>query len=602
MGFILKTNGRKLRSGAKIQAKIVTEDKKSFLKTNYDFLIQVKELTNQEKVLRDAQQVASLLDAANGVINNTYMPGNSIAQIASLTNTQGSYGSWIYSPQFIGNATINQQGKILTRPKYGQNNVTVIMSIEVAIGNPGDEDYAHTTIKRNIIIQAFNEIEIIQQYIRSALGDNKFWNFIKKKNFEKERVFSNLKFDTEEDTYEQFNNNFTFDIGDRTNVKLSDIMDQNEYENNFGIELTYSSISAKPNNDESASPVVIDNTSMATERKSFSVIKSLNNAVDTNDNTRICTVDYITNQSVTDFDEKLKIINNDNDTTTERALENDYNHIIACRVCEQMPNPNGLGMVHVTKAKMVCSLPDSNSDDPDAKISYTCEENIKYTSKAVDADDIISNISDSAKLSWILPHHYFNTLNDGTMNLSDNEALAGTLNSDSSRRILKWPSNKHLVLRLPCRIESLHLQDANITDDFIADTHNINYYTSADAIRGFSYNTTKGMFTFGIQIKNAANGQGIQAYISDNVVDPGDISYSPSGASNSEYINDGNGHGSKYIVIPCPSSGNFSTLYASGIRIDFSINMKENSLTTRGAGAIIPQTTFYILVSWVSPS
>ena len=193
MSFKLKTNNRKKISGSRLMAKIVSKDMKASTSKTYDVIVQTQELSDKEKVLRDKQQLESALDAAN----NWSDIRNSIAQLTTLTNTEGSNGCRISAPVFdnveIGNNKyMDNNGNVSKRLPYdssieGSNpGLLASMTITITSANKKESD----TLVKEFIIPRYQPKEVLL-IIANALSnntslsssdENRFWDAVRKNN------------------------------------------------------------------------------------------------------------------------------------------------------------------------------------------------------------------------------------------------------------------------------------------------------------------------------------------------------------------------------------------------------------------------------------
>lgn len=569
MGFILKTNGRKLRSGAKIQAKIVTEDKKSFMKVPYEFLIQIKELSNKEKVLRDAQQVASLLDAANNVQDNEYtIRGNVIQQITSLTNQTGSYGSWIDKPlftQYNNQTYINRDdGRILQKPKYNPlsptNSIPITMTINVHIGE--GENYEETNIIRTIRIPSYDPNQIIGGYIgQSMLIEGNIWNFIRKSNIKQDRVFDKLKTTSQSDLQSDFNSHFTFTIDGETK-HLNDVLDG---ELRIGFEYPTISFTRYNESTDSNEPINFSNSEWSDGYRPTAIEACrLLDGTDTNDGGMYQIVP-VKNTDLTATERTVILADHDDPTGL-------YDNVVAYSIyysdAQNIP----------CKAKITCSL---NGPD-NSPISGEFSLPIKYLSGLVNYERVLNNVEQSGMLSWFLAPAYF----DPTYSFlteSDNVSLfRSTVSGTPGPAIFNLikTDGYNLVLRVPTSVSSLHVNGCN--NDYIQDYNNTGYEIKNNGtVVGFS--TTKDMFYYELKLSTPC-----KVYASSNYVPPitGDVEPSVPFVTNTALTsvfvgnNDNNTTTPKYLFIANDD------LVVGDITGEFAIHMKANALTSGNTGQV----------------
>lgn len=212
MSFILKTNNRKKVSGSTLVAKIVSPDCKDWDSRRYPVTVSVQGLSDKECVIRDIQQIDSILCSNNEVYENGFLLGNNseLSELGIALNSAVN-GSSVSEVTIVDEQenliddnsmiqiTNGNKCKVIHRPPYNpkdENDLgddeesykSVDISVTVSKG-----DYSEKYI-RTIYVKPYTADEValkITQYLQDD-----FWNCIKgEHNISTDKVFDNFNAD-----------------------------------------------------------------------------------------------------------------------------------------------------------------------------------------------------------------------------------------------------------------------------------------------------------------------------------------------------------------------------------------------------------------------
>lgn len=201
MGFILKTNNRKVESGTTLRAKVISPDKTAYDYKDFPIIVQPQSLSDKEKLLRDYQTVASILDSNNPdwiITKEVYGINEAIKAVTyssvvfgdAVNNTSDS----LIDNGTSGNVTIIEanNGKVVNRPAYNAtttHNFSAVLNLTLTIGSGNKEEKMLFT--RIVVVPPYSKEEILEA-ISTKWTATTLWDSIKKNNVSKERVYSSL--------------------------------------------------------------------------------------------------------------------------------------------------------------------------------------------------------------------------------------------------------------------------------------------------------------------------------------------------------------------------------------------------------------------------
>lgn len=415
MGYILKTNMRRRESGGKLQAKIVSPDKRSVIYREYPVQIKTQSLSDKECVIRDLQQMDAIL-TTNNDFNNIK---NRIEEFTTALNsaTNGSKIRLVHiNPDVDGNGTqmINNEGAVLCRPKYNTVNTNSDFETELYITvSKGDvsEDY-----RKSIIIPAYSADEVIGQ-IKAKWTNSAMWEEIKGGNYSQENLHTSLVKPTNIEILEKYGLTKYYDATDPDAIpQLS--FTYPDYEtglisNGTSVaSLSASTVYQKKSNTALSVEEVFATDLHSTERTDMG----------------LSTSDNITVNGEVDLYRLRSANRNENKITSKFTLSD---------------------------ATLTC----------DAEVS-----NVGFLSNKVTYADIQENIVNSINMNW-----FFNTSTLTEYGLL-NSTIAGT--SSTNRLEVHIPAGKNVVVKLAKAFTALIPNTAADGNDGnqINDTKNIGYY------------------------------------------------------------------------------------------------------------------------------
>lgn len=188
MGYKLHTHNRKVNSGTKLRARIVTpNEKKAFINAEYDILIQTEKLSDKECCIRDKQTIDAILNTNNPDYTNitTAIVGLNTA-LSSISYSDKAVVTQWEGDRITVNGTevqlIDSNGRVITRPPYNPK------------AQPGLERYREVsftiTITKNKESETLTKTFFVPNYtaqevldiLQSNLTESKLWNAINKNN------------------------------------------------------------------------------------------------------------------------------------------------------------------------------------------------------------------------------------------------------------------------------------------------------------------------------------------------------------------------------------------------------------------------------------
>lgn len=414
MGFKLKTNNRKVESGTILTAKIVSPDKSAYDYQDFSIIVQPQSLTDKEKVIRDAQTIASILDSNNpdwtritdkirGVYEASKAAQYCDVMFGDKTTPSGS-SSLIDNGEDVNHVRIVNvnNGEVIKRPPYSstatQAGFTATLQMTVHSGEEAE------VIRRVFTVPMYTKEEVLAN-ITDQWKEQRIWDLIKNNNTSKNSIRSNLIIPTA--------------LSALTSMGLESIVDTSNNDNIPTLEFTFPSYYT-PN----AVSALINNSG---EVAAISAVEAWQM-----DRT-ICTVNgvYARDLSADDcFALGVTGSKTKGEITTYRfaSKNNDQNKIIGKWSYGAM------------------------------SISGTIA-NVSFLSQAVDIANIKSNIAQSFSLGWFIPA-------DALASYGITDTPIGARNDQSNRKTISIPSGKHIVFKLPTRFSTLITDDTNPIADY----------------------------------------------------------------------------------------------------------------------------------------
>ena len=436
MGFKLKTNNRKVESGTVITAKIVSPDKSAYDYQDFSIVVQPQSLTDKEKVIRDAQTIASILDSNNpdwtnitDKIRGVY-EASKAAQYCDVifgdkTTPSGS-NSLIDNGEDINHVRIVNinNGEVIKRPPYDstatQAGFTATLQMTVRSGEEAE------VIRRAFTVPMYTKAEVLAN-IGEQWKEQKIWELIKNTNTSKNSIRSNLKIPTA--------------LSALTSMGIESIIDTSNDDNIPKLTFTFPSYYT-PN---LVSKLINDSGEVA----AISAVEAWQM-----DRT-ICSVNGVYARDLSSDD--CVALGIDGSRTK--------GEISTYRFSSKNSDQN----------KIVGKW---SYDDMTISGSII---NVSFLSQAVDIANIKSNIAQSFSLGWFIP-------TDALVSYGINDTPIGTGNNQNNRKTITIPAGKHIVFKLPTRFSTMITDDTNP----IADHTNTGY--SYNPLDGGPVGFSDGMF------------------------------------------------------------------------------------------------------------
>jgi len=402
MSFILKTNNRKVRSGSTIRAKIVSPDQKDFAVKDYPVLVQIQSLSDYDRVIRDAQQIGAILDAANDWNNIT----ECIEELSSAlqANSNGSNVSIREMTNGIANGItyIGLDGNVQTRPKYNPESPNQGHMVTLVIDVRYNE--AHTTVEKEFKIPAYTNFDIINT-IKNNFTSDVLWNYLKKDNIDPNFIFSDFNDledpDVQAEIIQEIGISNMFDANIEGSVPVLEVTPPDYYTNLFEGKTSYNRISA-------TDMYQLDRASYTINKVTDNVLRPMFSAL---------------------------------------GIDSSADKIRGNVIAYSMKSKGTANNEYVA----TWSLGEGTGS--------TCRvsKSIGFLSELISNAQVRNNISKSAHIGWFLPENIFSDLG-----LTD-ESCTNT--QTSSRKEIIIPADKNVFLRLPKKISDLVTSEDNIIAD-----------------------------------------------------------------------------------------------------------------------------------------
>jgi hypothetical protein len=428
MGFKLKTNQRKVESGLTLTAKIVSPDKTAYDYQNFNIVVQPQGLSDKEKVIRDSQTIASILDSNNPDWTRITDKIRGITEAARAAT---------YCNVYYGDITLNSASNTLIDNGEDQNGMLIVNvnNGEVYRRPPYDvnrNDAGFTAILQ-MSVQSGEEVEIVRRpftvpmytkadvlaTIGDQLTEGRLWELVKGNNVNKNSVHTNLIKPSIKATLQ--------------GLGLSNIVDSTNVDNLPLIEFTYPSYYTTSNGLD----LVSANGEVAAI--SASEVWQLNRD--------LYNVNGLSSAFLTSTECNNLGIENEKSKGEVAVYRFNSKQSSNNKITMKLSYDNGA--ISITK-----------------EVTGVC-----FLSKKISADDVRSNISQSFSLGWIIPSDFLSRYG-----LAD--SIIGTNNSQANRKNIEIPNGNHIVFKLPAKFSTLVSFDSNPVTDAL----NI----------GYSYNPSDG--------------------------------------------------------------------------------------------------------------
>lgn len=474
MGYVLKVNNRKNRSGSKLTARIVTKNHK-YKEKQYNIIVEETEISDQQFCQTELQRVIQLVKRKNNDLENKTYDFNTHGISPRKDGEIISYN--IESPSDINHDYIDKDGKIIKRPPYNKQfvsentaNITYSITITIRYNN------VHSSAVIPMTIKAYTKEEIINlisdatnAHAHAVITSDTIWNLTSQINSANPKspyyICSNL-------------------------LNLSDTDLQKVLKDQLAI---YDAAEIKNNAENAKNTTILDKIDMGTENiqetKGLSTsslpkfdikyqdiygIDSKNGTLKTNE--------------IMQFQEAYNIYANRSTGTSEYIV----NEILANNGVTKYIFHTDKPYTGTKKAPVVAyaiTYKDKNKNVIKASITYensaiqynNIEVPVYTISNIVSARDIAANIKQSMEGTWF--------------NLPDvsNEALKG---STRQNPVEIDTSGKSICIRIPYSAFTLADSGLYIKDNPTTENPAIGYYSNEEkGVKGF------GDETFSIQFK-----------------------------------------------------------------------------------------------------
>jgi len=428
MGFKLKTNQRKVESGLTLTAKIVSPDKTAYDYQNFNIVVQPQGLSDKEKVIRDSQTIASILDSNNPDWTRITDKIRGITEAARAAT---------YCNVYYGDITLNSasntlidngedqngmlivnvnNGEIYRRPPYDVNRndagFTAILQMSVQSGEEVE------IVRRPFTVPMYTKADVLAT-IGDQLTEGRLWELVKGNNVNKNSVHTNLIKPSVKATLQGLGLSNIVDSTNEDNLPLIEFTYPSYYTTNNGLDL----VSA---NGEVAA---ISASEVWQLNRDLYNVNGLSSA-------------FLTSTECNNL-----------------GIENEKSkgEVAVYRFNSKQSSNN--------KITMKLSY-DNGATSITKEVTGVC-----FLSKKISADDVRSNISQSFSLGWIIPSDFLSKYG-----LTD--SIIGTNNSQANRKNIEIPNGNHIVFKLPAKFSTLVSFDSNPVTDAL----NI----------GYSYNPSDG--------------------------------------------------------------------------------------------------------------
>lgn len=439
MGFKLKTNNRKVESGTIITAKIVSPDKSAYDYQDFSIVVQPQSLSDKEKVIRDAQTIASILDSNNpdwtritdkirGVVEASKAATYCDVFYGDITSPSGN-SSLIDSGEDVNhNRIVNvNNGEVIKRPPYNASSTspgfTATLQMSVKSGDEVE------IIRRPFTVPMYTKAEVLGT-ITEYWTETKIWDLIKNNNTNKNAIHSNLTVPSA--------------LSALTAIGIDSIIDSTNDDNVPTLEFTFPSYYT-PNDSDSLVSATGEVTAIpATE--AWQMDRDL------------YTVTGLASRDLS------------NEDCSSYGIQNSKSkgEVVLYRFASKNTDHNKI----TTKWSY-----DNGSVNITKDIS-----GISFLSQLVKLEDIRANIAQSFSLGWFIPP-------TALASYGVDDTTIGTNNSQNNRKNITIPAGKHVVLQLPSKFSTMITTDTNP----VVDKTKIGY--SYSPVDGLPVGFTDNMFS-----------------------------------------------------------------------------------------------------------
>lgn len=441
MGFKLKTNNRKVESGTIITAKIVSPDKSAYDYQDFSIVVQPQSLSDKEKVIRDAQTIASILDSNNpdwthitdkirGVVEASKAATYCDVFYGDITSPSGN-SSLIDSGEDINhNRIVNvNNGEVIKRPPYNASSTspgfTATLQMSVKSGDEVE------IIRRPFTVPMYTKAEVLGT-ISDYWTETKIWDLIKNSNTNKNAIHSNLTVPSA--------------LSALTALGIDSIVDSTNDANVPALEFTFPSYYTPD-----------DSSSLVSATGEVAAIPATEAWQMDRD---LYTVTGLASRDLSQEDCGSYGIQN----------SKSKGEVVLYRFASKNTDQNKI----TTKWSY-----DNGATNITKDIS-----GINFLSQLVRLEDIRANIAQSFSLGWFIPP-------TALASYVVDDTTIGTNNSQNNRKIVTVPAGKHVVLQLPSKFSTMITTDTNP----VVDKTKIGYsYSPAEGLPvGFTDNMFSAM-------------------------------------------------------------------------------------------------------------
>lgn len=412
MGFKLKTNNRKVESGTIITAKIVSPDKSAYDYQDFSIVVQPQSLSDKEKVIRDAQTIASILDSNNpdwtritdkirGVVEASKAATYCDVFYGDITSPSGNYSLIDGGEDINHNRIVNiNNGEVIKRPPYNASSTspgfTATLQMSVKSGDEVE------VIRRPFTVPMYTKAEVLGT-ISEYWTETKIWELIKGSNTSKNAIHSNLTIPTA--------------LSALAAMGIDSIVDSTNDANVPTLEFTFPSYYTP---DDAASLIAANGEVAAiSATEAWQMDRDL--------------------YTVTGL--ASKDLSSDDCLTYGIQNSKSKGEVVLYRFASKNTDQNKI----TTKWSY---------DSGTTSLAPKEILGINFLSQLVRIEDIRENIAQSFSLGWFIPPA-------ALASYGVNDTTIGTNNSQANRKSITVPAGKHVVLQLPSKFSTMITTDTN---------------------------------------------------------------------------------------------------------------------------------------------
>ena len=187
MGYILKVNNRKTRSGSKLTARIVTKNHK-YKEKQYNVIVEETEVSDQQFCQTELQRIIQLIKRKNDDLESKTYDFNTNGISPKKDGETISYD--IESPSDIDHEYIDEEGKIIKRPPYNKQfanadaaNIIYGITVTVRYNNVSASSVIPMTIRAYTKEEILNLIgDLANKHAHAAITPDTVWNITSQSN------------------------------------------------------------------------------------------------------------------------------------------------------------------------------------------------------------------------------------------------------------------------------------------------------------------------------------------------------------------------------------------------------------------------------------